>query len=626
MVVACDEVQSTKIRGCQDEVEEITPRIYVPPIVDDFIEILGMFRVILLHVESPEILVRTLKEFLKIFYFKVTLNATTEDFLACLNHHEPNIQVYVLGDSSYLPILESGIRNPRFYPHFISPISGPQFIVTPLRDSHVQAAVICSNENHIELKVRSNGHDYEGLSYRSDVPFVMVDMFQMHAVNVDVEEGSAWVEAGATLGEVYYNIAEKSDTYGFPAGICPTVGVGGHISGGGFGTLVRKYGLAADNILDARLVNANGEILDKASMGEDLFWAIRGGGGGNFGAILAWKIKLVPVPKTVSVFSVCKNLEHGATELVLKWQEIAPKLPDDLYIKLLLDRSHPVIVRGVYYTINATFVSLFLGGSPQLYDIMERLIPELGLRREDIQEMSWIQSVLYAAGFDPHAPLEVLLDRNQTGRKQFFKSKSDYVNQPLTVTALEGIWKMFYDKDAEEPHMMWSPQGGAMDRIPPAEIPYPHRKNLYQIEYMVWWDEQGIDAAERNINWIRTLYDYMEPYVTKNPRASYVNFRDLGLGQSKNGTASYEEAKKAWGGKYFMENFDRLVRVKSKVDRGNFFRSEQSIPPTVQHAWKRARDDGQDEACIQVVEAQKRELMLARVQDRDSNAVQFESS
>ncbi|KAK9146527.1 hypothetical protein Sjap_006430 [Stephania japonica] len=84
-------------------------------------------------------------------------------------------------------------------------------------------------ECHMELKVRSNGHDYEGISYVSDVPFnILIDLFLMNPIDVDVKHGSAWVEAGGTLGEVYYNIANKSKTYGFPAGICPTVGVGVH--------------------------------------------------------------------------------------------------------------------------------------------------------------------------------------------------------------------------------------------------------------------------------------------------------------------------------------------------------------------------------------------------------------
>ncbi|KAJ8541647.1 hypothetical protein K7X08_002463 [Anisodus acutangulus] len=88
-------------------------------------------------------------------------------------------------------------------------------------------------------------------------------MFNLRSVNVDVNDETAWVQAGATLGELYYNIWRTSDVLGFPAGVCPTVGVGGHVSGGGYGNMLRKFGLNFDHVLDARLVDVNGSILDR---------------------------------------------------------------------------------------------------------------------------------------------------------------------------------------------------------------------------------------------------------------------------------------------------------------------------------------------------------------------------
>ncbi|KAL2943256.1 Berberine bridge enzyme-like 26 [Bienertia sinuspersici] len=128
------------------------------------------------------------------------------------------------------------------------------------------------------MKIRSGGNDYEGLSYVSMVPYIVVDMFDFRLVDVNIEEETTWVGAGATLGKVYYAIANKSGIHAYPAGVCPTVGAGGYITGGGYGNLIRKYGLTMDNLVDATIVDVNGMVPDRATMGEELFWALRGGG------------------------------------------------------------------------------------------------------------------------------------------------------------------------------------------------------------------------------------------------------------------------------------------------------------------------------------------------------------
>jgi hypothetical protein len=230
-------------------------------------------------------------------------------------------------------------------------------------------------------------------------------------------------------------------------------------------------------------------------------------------------------------------------------------------------------------TIQAAFFSLFLGEVDQLLLLMQESFPELGLAKDECTEMSWIESVIYIIGFPSNASLNVLLDRTPQPPSLQFKAKSDYVQEPIPEIAFEGIWKRFFEKDIEVPVFFMIPYGGKMDEISESSTPFPHRAgNRYIFVPVVSWSEETKEASQRHLAWIRRLYRYMTPYVSKNPRAAYVNYRDLDLGVNNLGYTSYKQAS-IWGRKYFKNNFDRLVRVKTEVDPTNFFRNEQSIPP-----------------------------------------------
>ncbi|CAN0927349.1 Berberine bridge enzyme-like 25 [Linum grandiflorum] len=398
-------------------------------------------------------------------------------------------------DNAYFNELSSSIQNLRFT---TSTTNQPVVIVQPNETSQIGAVVLCAKANNLELRIRSGGHDYE-------------------EVTVDPYEKSAWIQAGATVGEVYYYVGRsiENNTLAFPAGISLTIGVGGHFSGG------------ADHVTDVVLVDVDGQTRDRESLGEDVFWAIRGGGGNTFGVVAAWKVSLVTVPETVTVASVGKQIERTGTRCLLKWQKIADKLPDELFIRV------------VVYKVNTS------------------------------NSTNYRDSIV----------LENLLIRTPRKGKTYFKGKSDFVTEPIPEFGLEGIWKQMLREDIELPFLIFTPYGGKMARIPETSIPFPHRQgNIFQIQYLVHWDKDG-GARDRHIGWLRDLYAYMTAYVSSNPRAAYINYRDIDIGEDFNpSNATLYERAKVWGPKYFKDNFYRLVTIKTIIDPTNFFKNEQSIP------------------------------------------------
>ncbi|KAI3733880.1 hypothetical protein L6452_13338 [Arctium lappa] len=504
-------------------------------------------------------------------------NSSYESFLQCLKSQstppDPKISTIVYSpthnSTAYTTVLQAYIKNRRFN---TTSTPKPTVIITPTKESHVQAAVICAKKLHFQIKTRSGGHDYEAVSYVStEKNFIVLDMFNLRTININIANETAVVQAGALLGELYYHISEKSKVHGFPAGVSPTVGVGGHISGGGYGTMLRKYGLSVDNVIDAQIVNANGKILDRKTMGEDLFWAIRGGGGGSFGVIVSYTMKLVKVPQVNTVFWIMRTVAENATDLVFKWQSVVPAIDEDLFIRLLIQ---PAWLNKTN-TIRATFIAHFLGDSARLLTIMNKNFPELGVKKEDCKEVSWIQSVLYWANFDyKTTPVKILLDRH-SDKVNFLKRKSDYVHTPIPKSGLTSIFNKMVELG--KVGFVFNPYGGRMSKVAADATPFPHRAgNLFKIQYSVNWNEG--DEKIDYVNQSRVLYSFMTKYVSKNPREAFYNYRDLDIGVMAGTGKKGFDSGKVYGEKYFKGNFMRLVKVKTAVDPENFFRHEQSIP------------------------------------------------
>ncbi|XP_060174346.1 berberine bridge enzyme-like D-2 [Lycium barbarum] len=515
--------------------------------------------------------------------FSTSTNLDT--ICTCLiNYNVSNFSVYPTSvdsaASNYFNLLDFSIQNLRFAASFMPK---PTVIIVPESKEQLVSSVRCSRRGSYEIRVRCGGHSYEGTSSVSvdGSPFVIIDLMKLDGVSVDLDSGTGWVQGGATLGQTYYAISQASNVHGFAAGSCPTVGVGGHISGGGFGFLSRKYGLAADNVVDALLVDAQGRLLDRKAMGEDVFWAIRGGGGGIWGIIYAWKIRLLKVPKTVTSFIVSRSGSKSyVSQLVHKWQLVAPKLDDEFYLSVSVSG-------GKTPEINTQFNGFHLGPRTEAISILNEAFPELGVLKHDCKEMSWIESTLFFSDLDNAANSSYvsLLKERYFEKKTYFKAKSDYVETPISMGGIMAT----LDVLEKEPKglIILDPYGGAMQRISEEAIAFPHRKgNLFGIQYLVQWKEKdNIGKSNAYIEWIREFYNTMAPFVSSAPRAAYVNYMDLDLGMmdylllNTSNTNHAVERARVWGEKYFLNNYDRLVKAKTTIDPLNVFRHQQGIPP-----------------------------------------------
>ncbi|MBA0797474.1 hypothetical protein Gohar_008171 [Gossypium harknessii] len=146
---------------------------------------------------------------------------------------------------------------------------------------------------------------------------------------------------------------------------------------------------------------------------------------------------------------------------------------------------------------------------------MQERFPELGLVKEDFIEMTWIESVLFMSGLSNETS-EALIDRNRSLLPPSFKSKSDYVNEPVPEIALQGLWPQLLEVDEASTAVQTFIAYGGMDETSETETPFPHRKGtLYNIHYNIGWQEEENIRSQRYISWMRKLYSYMGPFVSK---------------------------------------------------------------------------------------------------------------
>jgi FAD/FMN-containing dehydrogenase len=403
----------------------------------------------------------------------------------------------------------------------------------------VAVMVDWARTNMVPFALRSGGHGYEGFSQSTSV---VIDTRLMNKVAIDVAAGSVTVGAGAALGDIYKKIGAKG--FAIPAGSCPTVGVSGHVLGGGFGLLARPLGLACDSLQSVELVDPQARIVEvDAQQQPDLFWACRGGGGGSFGAATSFRFKLHPVGQVV-VFGVTWTLSAARAAKVMKaWQGWAPGAPNAI-------TSIFKIGKRADGSFNVHVAGQSVGSSSQVRQELEVL-----LNTEQPDAVPKIKSKSFLAAVD-------YFSGGWNYESTFSKCKSDYVLSPLSddgiATLIDGLRRL--PANAIVP--ICDSYGGALADIAPDATAFARRAGtLYCIQYYSSWAAAA--DTPTHLARMKGLYASMRPYVSG---AAYVNYCDLELAD--------------WPDAYWGANLARLKQVKSALDPGNVFRHAQSIPVT----------------------------------------------
>jgi FAD/FMN-containing dehydrogenase len=420
----------------------------------------------------------------------------------------------------------------------------PQAIVYCESAEDVQKTVRWAQKHAIHIVPRSGGHSYAGYSTTSKG--VVVDVSRLNRVRV--HSGIATVGAGARLIDVYSGLTPLGLT--IPAGSCPTVGIAGLALGGGVGYAGRKLGLTCDNLLGLSLVTADGKLVECSPHEHaDLYWASRGGGGGNFGIATSFRFRTHAVG-SVAYYQVVWPWADAARAL-RAWQAFAPHAPDDLFATFYLSTNG---TRGPGTVPFASSGGQFFGSEAALRSLLAPLVAAGAPTRVTVGTLSYIDAVMHWAGCHP-------IEQCQVVPHTRFKSRSDYVNAPLSNAAigtlLAGMEATQASTSLGGAALIFDASGGAINRVHPNDTAFVHRNALFSIQYYSGW----VGAGAGDLHWNRSLYAAMRPYVSG---FAYQNYIDSDL--------------KTWQHAYYGSNLRRLTRVKRKHDPHNFFRFAQSIP------------------------------------------------
>ena len=413
----------------------------------------------------------------------------------------------------------------------------PSLIVRPAGAAEVSYVVSLARETGLPLAVRSGGHS--SVAHSVSDGGIVLDLRDMRALDIDLEERTAWAETGLTAGE--YTAA--ADKYGLATGFGDTgsVGIGGLTLGGGVGYLVRKYGLTIDDLLAAEIVTADGQVLRvDAESHPDLFWAIRGGGG-NFGVATRFQFRLHEVGAIVGGML----LLPATPDVIASFIAEAEAAPEELSTIANVMPAPPMpFVPAEHHGRLAVLAFLAYAGD---VEAGERVLAPFRALAEPLADM--LRPMRYPEMYPPD---EGDYHPTPVGRTLFV----DSIDRDVAGT----IFRYLQESDAAMRVAQLRVLGGAVARVPAEATAYAHRQSRIMVNLAAFYNGPE-DQAVREA-WVADF----AAALNQGYSGAYVNF----LGDE--GEARVRDA-------YPGPTWDRLAAIKARYDPTNLFRLNQNIPP-----------------------------------------------
>ena len=413
----------------------------------------------------------------------------------------------------------------------------PRLIARCAALADVIAAVNFGRAHDLRTAIRGGGHNVGGRALCDDG--LVIDLSRMRSVYVNPAQRTVRVQGGATLGD----LDRETHVFGLavPCGIVAKTGIAGLTLGGGVGWLLRKYGMTIDNLLSCQIVTAEGRVLTADdSNHEDLYWALRGGGG-NFGVVTSLKFQAHPVHTVLGGFLLYPRAV--AVEVLRNFRDFMEAAPDEL-------TAYAALLHGPDGTPLVGIIPCYCG---EIAD-GERILKPLRTFGKPV--LDTIQPL-------PFPAMQGLLDASfPDGNQNYWKST---LQGDLSDEAIDVIVEHGNRMASPLSSVVLERYGGAAGRIPNHATAYPHRHLPWDILFLAQWTEPVQETVHRD--WARLGEEVLRPFSAN---AHLLSALDVEADEVIN-TA-------------FGPNLPRLMAVKRKYDPTNFFRENQNIKPAPTHA------------------------------------------